>query len=114
MGQINKNEILAKLREALKSKDKVFKDMHIKPIEPLLQHYGIQTTWLDLVDNIWIALWFSCYKATSTGRYLSFEKRLKRKEGKSQRYAYIILISADLSNSKVVGLVFGRVLKPNL
>ena len=27
---------------------------------PVLQHYGIETSWLDLVDNIWIALWFAC------------------------------------------------------
>ena len=32
-------------------------------LEPLLQHYGVKTTCLDLVDNIWVALWFSCYKA---------------------------------------------------
>jgi len=45
-------------------------------IEPLLQHYGIRTRWLDLVDNIWIALWFACheqkteYEATGAlGRY---------------------------------------------
>jgi hypothetical protein len=26
---------------------------------PVLQHYGIKTDWLDLVDNIFVALWFS-------------------------------------------------------
>ncbi|WP_217694889.1 hypothetical protein, partial [Deinococcus marmoris] len=89
----------------LKSTNKVFKDMHIKSIEPLLQHYGIQTTWLDLVDNIWIALWFSCYKAVSSGKdgkYLNFERRSERKENKTQRYAYIILVAADLSSAKVI------------
>lgn len=29
--------------------------------EPLLQHYGARTRWLDLVDNLWIALWFACH-----------------------------------------------------
>lgn len=29
---------------------------------PLLQHYGINTPWLDVVDNIWVALWFSCWE----------------------------------------------------
>lgn len=39
----------------------------IKPqfVNPLLQHYGIKTEWLDVVDNIWIALWFACYEALS-------------------------------------------------
>ena len=29
---------------------------------PILQQYGMDTEWLDLVDNIWVALWFSAYK----------------------------------------------------
>jgi hypothetical protein len=29
--------------------------------EPLLQHYGIRTRWLDVVDNIWVALWFAVF-----------------------------------------------------
>jgi hypothetical protein len=29
--------------------------------EPLLQHYGLNTRWLDLVDNLWVALWFACH-----------------------------------------------------
>jgi len=29
--------------------------------EPILQHYGINTRWIDLVDNIWIALWFATH-----------------------------------------------------
>src|SRR5215470_17985708 len=35
--------------------------------EPLLQHYGLATTWVDLVDNIWVALWFACHKAHVSG-----------------------------------------------
>jgi len=26
---------------------------------PLLQHYGIKTDWVDLLDNVFVALWFS-------------------------------------------------------
>ena len=25
----------------------------------LLQHYGYRTTWLDVVDNLWTAIWFA-------------------------------------------------------
>lgn len=32
---------------------------HRAAIEPLLQHYGLRTRWLDVVDNIWVALWFA-------------------------------------------------------
>ena len=44
--------------------------------EALLQHYGIKTRWLDLVDNIWIALWFATHEANSIGRaskYMHYE-----------------------------------------
>jgi hypothetical protein len=62
--------------------------------EPLLQHYGIRTRWIDLVDNIWVALWFACYRANVTGRsgeYLNFEQRKSSKRS----YAYILLIEVD-------------------
>ena len=51
--------------------------------EALLQHYGIRTTWIDVVDNIWVALWFACHRAKGIGKmndYLHFEKRLLRND----------------------------------
>jgi hypothetical protein len=63
--------------------------------EPLLQHYGIRTTWIDLVDNLWVALWFAANKAFYTGdrnQYLHFERldltRLRKD------YIYLLLIGA--------------------
>jgi len=59
----------------------LYKYLSIKPsgFEPLLQHYGIPTTWLDLVDNIWVALWFACHKAQlfcgGFCNYSMYEKR---------------------------------------
>jgi len=44
--------------------------------EAILQHYGIWTRWLDLVDNAWSALWFACHDAFVTGhrnQYLHYE-----------------------------------------
>jgi len=44
--------------------------------EPLLQHYGIKTTWIDLVDNIWTALWFASHSGHTTGpaeKYIHYE-----------------------------------------
>ena len=32
-------------------------------IEGLIQQYGGVSRWIDVVDNIWIALWFSCHRA---------------------------------------------------
>ncbi|QLA17287.1 FRG domain-containing protein [Desulfolutivibrio sulfoxidireducens] len=45
--------------------------------EPLLQHYGIRTHWLDIVDNVWSALWFSCHEAILSGvagQFVNFER----------------------------------------
>lgn len=67
--------------------------------EPLLQHYGLQTTWLDLVDNIWVALWFACFeaKATKDGHFLHFQKRVINE---SNKYAYIYLVGVDLERRR--------------
>lgn len=77
--------------------------------DPLLQHYGIRTTWIDLVDNVWVALWFACNDALSSGKrkeHLHFEERIP--DG-SQQYAYILLIAADITgrNRWKPGLFFG-------
>lgn len=65
--------------------------------EPLLQHYGLRTTWLDVVDNIWVALWFACHEAkvTADGIFLHFQRRIPSDENK---YAYIYLLAADLTH----------------
>lgn len=31
-------------------------------INPIFQHYGLKTPWLDLVDNVFVALWFATHK----------------------------------------------------
>lgn len=31
-------------------------------INPIFQHYGIKTPWLDLIDNLFVAIWFATYK----------------------------------------------------
>lgn len=67
-------------------------ERHIR--EPLLQHYGIRTHWIDLVDNIWVALWFACHEACVTGRldeYLHFERR----KSSDSEYAYILSLETE-------------------
>lgn len=64
--------------------------------EALLQHYGLRTTWIDLVDNIWVALWFACHNAKSVGpcgEYMHFERRSPRTDPTGK--AYILLVAAD-------------------
>jgi hypothetical protein len=62
--------------------------------EPILQHYGLRTRWLDIVDNIWVALWFACHETVSyrsTRQYWTIERRSVSKDPKG--YAYIILFA---------------------
>lgn len=57
--------------------------------EPILQHYGLRTRWVDFVDNIWIALWFACHDyfcCGPSGRFAHFERR---SIGDGSKYAYI-------------------------
>ena len=61
-------------------------------LEPLLQHYGIKTPYIDLVDNVWVALWFALHQAKSvivnSHEYVYFHKS-------TEQYAYILLIASD-------------------
>ncbi len=41
----------------------VFSDYKRNIMEPMLQHYGVKTTYLDVVDNVWVALWFALHQA---------------------------------------------------
>ncbi|CAK0741343.1 FRG domain-containing protein [uncultured Gammaproteobacteria bacterium] len=77
--------------------------------EPLLQHYGLQTTWLDLVDNIWVALWFASHRAHSSGnggQYLHFERRNPLDDPTG--LAYILLVGTEVSPTGVPGFNKGR------
>ena len=47
----------------------LLKGTHMVAIEPLLQHYGVKTRWIDVVDNVWVALWFGCHELQTKGRY---------------------------------------------
>ncbi|WP_353269479.1 FRG domain-containing protein [Gemmatimonas sp.] len=70
--------------------------------EPLLQHYGIRTRWLDLVDNIWVALWFACHRAHATGpfeEYLHFERRRPRQGASQSEFAYVLMVRTEMSSA---------------
>lgn len=93
------NELFSKIRQ----EKKVLRDIDEQTIEPLLQHYGFKTRWLDVVDNIWIALWFACFEARCWGHYneyLHFQRRDPEKEPEDKRYAYILLISVSHNKAR--------------
>lgn len=78
--------------------------------EALLQHYGLKTTWIDLVDNIWVALWFACHNAKSVGpcgEYLHFERRLPRTDPTGKAYVLLVAADAVAPDNKHPGLYAG-------
>lgn len=64
-------------------------------LEPLLQHYGVKTTYLDLVDNVWVALWFALHQTKSESinshEYVYYSSN-------TNKYSYIILVATDAIN----------------
>ena len=65
--------------------------------EPLLQHYGIRTRWLDLVDNVWVALWFACNAAAVVGDLDRFVHYVPSEE----EFAYVVLLQPGPERSGV-------------
>lgn len=83
---------LVKAQDALM--DKIRKNFDVKRFQhdylpSLLQHYGIKTSWLDLVDNLYIAIWFASNKTTQNG------ERVGRiiTENSKEKYGWIYLIA---------------------
>ena len=72
----NKQKILKNYIKKLIDNKVFMKSTESIAYEALLQHYGIKTRYLDVVDNIWVALWFATHKAYTIGRaskYMHYE-----------------------------------------
>ena len=71
---------------------KSFNDYNRELFEPLIQHYGIKTPYIDIVDNIWGALWFALHqaktKSINSHEYVYYYKN-------TNEFSYIILMVSD-------------------
>jgi len=64
-------------------------------VEPLLQHYGLRTRWVDAVDNIWVALWFACHTLQVNSKSKKYAYHVRRSIAQEpEGYAYISVISS--------------------
>lgn len=72
---------------------KNFRNQNRDVMESTLQHYGIRTYWLDIVDNVWIALWFAVHKTKS--KIVDGREYVHIFENNADQYGYILLISCD-------------------
>lgn len=66
--------------------------------EGIIQHYAGRTTCLDLVDNVWTALWFGYHKYTElkeyySGRYAAYKPRFG--ENEVDKYQYVMLFAVE-------------------
>lgn len=85
---------LKKYLQKIEDDKAVLRAVSEKAREGLLQHYGIRTRFIDVVDNVWVALWFACHKAIGSGKssdYLHFEPRAVQHES-APANAYILLV----------------------
>lgn len=65
-------------------------------IEPSLQHYGFNTAWLDVVDNIWVALWFGLYMEEIKNN----EKQYKYVKKQNGDFQYFYLLASDAKSER--------------
>ncbi len=68
----------ARLEDGVKSTFKQMARFSERDISAILQHYGVRTTWVDLVDNLFIAVWFALNTATKESGRLSYERSRAR------------------------------------
>lgn len=102
--QYKREGILSKKIQDFKNKCSALSNLDNKIVEALLQHYGLSTTWIDIVDNIWIALWFGCFESriTKDKEFLHFQQRINNKND----FVYILLIDSDADKPQKVHGVF--------
>lgn len=68
--------------------------------KPVLQQYGMCTDWLDVVDNVWVALWFASHSTQSfpenDGAQLTRKiTKFECYQASSEKYSYVYLIVVE-------------------
>ena len=77
---------------------------------PLLQHYGMQTYWLDIVDNLWVALWFALHDFKTK---IIENRQLCHIQETDNSNVYILLLCSDdyevrYKSKKIPGVHYGQ------
>ncbi len=95
--KVKREQQLGELLNRIKKEKAVLQAVNEHAREPLLQHYGINTRWIDLVDNMWVALWFACHRAYSppkAPRFLHFERRSSTSKDENL-FAYVLVLEME-------------------
>ena len=83
----------------------ILKNYDKRIVEPMIQHYGIKTTNIDLVDNVWVALWFGLHTAKSV---ISGGRENLYYSNSNEEYAYLIMMATDALSEKTKGIYEGE------
>ena len=108
-GKKNLNSAVSKFYERINSilsSEKSFSRFPKSVFEATIQHYGIKTTQIDLVDNLWVALWFASNEFY--GRIIDTNEHVFISPSKRE-YGYILLVACDAltPSTSVKGLYEG-------
>lgn len=71
-------------------------------LEGLLQHYGIPTRYVDLVDNHWVALWMGLHRCQKINGYTHYVRReipLPADKAQDDLYQYVLLLAFPYAES---------------
>ena len=93
-----------RLNKSIKEID-ILKNYDKRVVEPMIQHYGIKTTNIDLVDNVWVALWFGLHTAKSV---ISGGREIVYYSNSCEKYAYLIMMATDAMSEKARGIYEGE------
>jgi hypothetical protein len=120
---VHANQKIASLIERIILDDKMKKQLHITNpqserdryiVESMLQHYGLSTHFLDVVDNHWVALWMGQHRWTLLNKqyaYATYRKReisyidslSKDSVPKDDLYQYILLFGIPRCSHRLEG-----------
>lgn len=90
----NRNQHLSLFIEECAHKMSLIRDLDNLIREPILQHYGIGTRWIDVVDNLWVAIWFGIHDWHT--KILTREyKNITLRSGGPNEYMYLLLVCSD-------------------
>ena len=81
----------ARINKAIADK-RIFSQYDRSVFEPLIQHYGVKTPYIDLVDNVWVALWFALHQSKTVA--INSHEYVYYYESKEE-YSYIVLLVSD-------------------
>jgi hypothetical protein len=93
-GFSNRNSHIGQFVRECSNKMKFIEDLDEIVREPILQHYGIGTRWIDLVDNLWIALWFGIHTWHTKIFEREYKNVIPRNSGPDE-FMYLLLVCSD-------------------